>query len=1086
MVNLPVTRTKFAAFGQLSSPISFSLGSRESSDGMSAMNLFAQVQYPFVDLLRFVPTFGATLRSLIVSETLLSSRWMPLCAAAFGCTKDEPRVGSLSNLRVLELSLYSSSHEDSCLVVAKGISRTCPLLTRLKLSGGPKDWSAIFEALSTLKHLETLVTAASVAEAQWGSLRSLRKLTELHVMNRGFMASPPRVVQRIVDENLAFVALYDGPNKLVFSNNPPLLLLLLDAYAKSGARITRATAAKLTVDSVVVSAAASDPDGDDKLLRQPALIAAFRSDDPLSVDEYIHVLNRVSTRISLVDLLFSPFIAPGATELPRARLPPFLVCELRRWLGKRPLGIQPADVRLLRLIPDLLTPAEHLCLLIIDELFEDAVELLRSYAGRGAVDSLVLNGTFRTVDGLSSEPLRAILRESRVDRKLQQNLVLPKKNDAARRVLESELSSIYNAARESRPAKFAEFAASFERLVPSAVTAFPFVESGVLFPLPAVCVQKLLELATSRERVEILRKVCTPEVVPLLKFPQNYATVSLAQVAVYQSLGLIPHRACLEWVIRQAEAEPVAVESIMERSWADAKAAGKFSPLFDGLLGFSILIPSVTAVKYFLKKGVEFERTSLHFAVQPSPEHSGNPAHAEIIQILIDNGADLEAEEPTSGETPLFRAGRAGNNSMVQLLLSKYRPNLHSKRGSILSLCKSPSPDVVALLPADIVNRDLVQVSNLPYLHHWYFQGRFPKLTEILPKRSDWDLLVVHPQKNISFLQYLAEHVLSEDDLRALIEYIPKYAPRLACTFLPILGAGVARGLSKNSFCGKTHLSSFIKLAKENCPNSFDIDNREHSRLARTALHEVCVSGDEDAIREVLSCGASVSLLDSDNRTPLILMAMGGSRVFVAELVVKTNEAGLLSHKDKSGAEALSYFRDKMDVAELLQVFAAAGITLSESELNATPPAGATAMASLSKALRSTKRIPAPAAPVAPVVSPSLFRAPHHSTAFSSFESSIATSQSQGADPNRAPAPAPSLTFAPLTGGTQRVPSASPTKFSFGDAISKNQLFQFPTGNISFSSPSFAQNSAAQKQPADPVPSPDESDSPATDLKKNK
>lgn len=486
---------------------------------------------------------------------------------------------------------------------------------------------------------------------------------------------------------------------------------------------------------------------------------------------------------------------------------------------------------------------------------------------------------------------------------------------------------MYNSVRVSRPADFVRSVEdSIDHL---SARALSFVQSGVLDSLPFKGVQKLLQFVLGPDQAEIVRKLCAPSILPLLEVPSNCTT--LAQVTACQSLGVCPSRSCLEWVIRSAHSAPTIFEEIMVCALRDSSSLGKYTALFDGMFAFSILAVSPIAVRFFLKNGADPNLpvrdgglTPLHLAMEIDPPIVDVGVHGcfDVIEALVQAGAMLETRN-FEGNTPLFHAAKLGKIHNLQFLLSKFSPNMYSHSTvSILGVCTRPPASVVAHLPLQVVNEEVMGSSRLPFLHYWLQEHRYQPLTQILPKRTDWDLLVPNRIYQQSFLRCVADDVI-EDDLVALLAYIPKYAPQLTCAFLPILAAGLAKDRWTPRFdVSKENLKPLIAFAKDRDSGSFNIDNREHSRLSRTLLHEACFAGDTGVIRCALAAGASVSLLDSDGRTPLILLALSRANISVAVLVLRTKEAGLLSHKDSFGKDALTYFEEQSSLGSAVRDFA--------------------------------------------------------------------------------------------------------------------------------------------------------------------
>lgn len=461
-------------------------------------------------------------------------------------------------------------------------------------------------------------------------------------------------------------------------------------------------------------------------------------------------------------------------------------------------------------------------------------------------------------------------------------------------------------------------------------------QTGAAVPLLLAAVQKLLEYAENSQDMDLVRSVCPSDLLPKIQFPSAWSSLS-QMLAFQESFGLALPRSCLEWVIC-CESDVPLVEQILENCWNDAVDRGTSAVLFDKILHFCTKLTRPRATEFFLRKGIDpsepigDERLSpLHLAVQSETDPL---FRVEIITTLIKYGANLEALNYEK-ETPLFYAARLNLLSHVQLLLSNHTPNIFSssKRCSILAVCEKPDVGIAALLPANVVNEEIINSTQLPFLLHSY-RTRSQSLGQVLSARTDWDLLVRHPLTKKSFLQHVADqHV--EADLEALFEYIPKRAPQLVWSFLPILAAGMS--MTPPSPCSKRNLTSLLHFAKLQTPSEFDIDNREHSRFQRTLLHEVCAGASGEHITEVLASGASVSSLDSAMCTPLILLSAAAAPLCVRELVSKSKETGVLWKRDISNKDALTYYKEKRVPSLLKEFAAAAGIEVEDPASSYAP-----------------------------------------------------------------------------------------------------------------------------------------------------
>lgn len=336
------------------------------------------------DLVQLVPALGSSLQSLIIDESLADVRWRAFVATAFGCFNEVAPVGSLRLLTRLELDLKPTVTLD-CVELPRGIVRTCPLLTRLKLLNVFHDWDKIFSILSDLEHLERLETSASANIHNWSSLRKLKNLRHLAVEDQdNFQIVIPRnTFHRIRNSDLFFVPLYSlQGDVLLFSTDYSLLLPLLDIYRKKGVPLSRATAVKVALfaaQSPVVASPAADP------LWHPHLLAALHSDAPLTEDTYISVLNDIAAAgqkaaARALPLLFANFLHYGSSPFPAKSLPKPVSRALRSWVNLRQ---SPVALELVRLIPDLLTLSEMISLFVSFGNFKEARLILENGMANG-------------------------------------------------------------------------------------------------------------------------------------------------------------------------------------------------------------------------------------------------------------------------------------------------------------------------------------------------------------------------------------------------------------------------------------------------------------------------------------------------------------------------------------------------------------------------------------------------------------------------------------------------------------------------------------------------------------------------------
>ncbi len=74
------------------------------------------------------------------------------------------------------------------------------------------------------------------------------------------------------------------------------------------------------------------------------------------------------------------------------------------------------------------------------------------------------------------------------------------------------------------------------------------------------------------------------------------------------------------------------------------------------------------AVEWHLRRGVEVDAGDLH-GITPLFWASGG-GFTEVVELLCDHGADVNARQPRLGSTPLHWAAQAGRADVVALLLT--------------------------------------------------------------------------------------------------------------------------------------------------------------------------------------------------------------------------------------------------------------------------------------------------------------------------------------------------------------------------------------------------------------------------------
>lgn len=411
-LTLPFCKAKFGSFNAIELPslqaLSLGFSARFVSSRVQTPSLDGEYLPPYqVDLVQRVPAFGETLCSLVLLEELSDKRWKDFFKAAFGCFSPAATAGSLRNLTRLDLEWRLAHSVDHHVEVVRCISRTCPLLTRLRLLLASIHWTELFHELSKLEHLEHLETTASALSSHWSSLRSLKKFKYLALM---FEGSADEVYERLFAQDLLFVALYniEHTQTLLFAAHYQTepLFKLLNSMEEKGLPCMRSSAFQIAIGA---------PTGH-KILRHPYLFSILAQDESISAEDYIVGLRRALYHDSPpLKLLFAPFIkkASPVAWFSRSLLPRRLVNEIRRWLRRERQHRrmkQDFESKLVALIPDLLSPATQLSELISFNQPEEALKFLRVEVAKGPETAARLVLDSEPDPAFYTEPLHAILR----------------------------------------------------------------------------------------------------------------------------------------------------------------------------------------------------------------------------------------------------------------------------------------------------------------------------------------------------------------------------------------------------------------------------------------------------------------------------------------------------------------------------------------------------------------------------------------------------------------------------------------------------------------------------------------------------
>lgn len=303
------------------------------------------------------------------------------------------------------------------------------------------------------------------------------------------------------------------------------------------------------------------------------------------------------------------------------------------------------------------------------------------------------------------------------------------------------------------------------------------------------------------------------------------------------------------------------------RVWKEEQAVRDAAAPQTALAG-AILRGDAEGVRTALRSGAKLSMT---ISNPRSPAtSSGSPlytaiahGHVEIVQLLLDHGADVNEPGAYDRETPLFAAATRGHMDIVKLLLDRgadaNRPGPFDRQPPLFGAVNCNQP-------ADVK----IQLIRLLLMHgadiHCVADG--VDLMDVAARRGNGEVGDLLKDEGLPYgPREMAAFNRLDELRRAVIE-----SPDLVHERLESFGW--------SSDVGDTHVSTLLGIAVSK--RYFDmarmlleagapVDTREHD--GRTPLHiAATLGGDPETIRLLIEHGADVNAVDDRQLTPLAII----------------------------------------------------------------------------------------------------------------------------------------------------------------------------------------------------------------------
>lgn len=281
----------------------------------------------------------------------------------------------------------------------------------------------------------------------------------------------------------------------------------------------------------------------------------------------------------------------------------------------------------------------------------------------------------------------------------------------------------------------------------------------------------------------------------------------------------------------------------------------------------------------------------IRFAAKPS---GNTPLHIaatyeskKIVQLLLDNGADMEAEN-SSGETPLHLAASQGSLSSLELLL---------RRGALINAQDKKGYTAIGLAA---INDQVASLECLIRRGDASIDQFVAGSTELMHASARGNL------KAVSSLLGCGAEINMKDDKQesALFKAISKKKTDVAI-FLMENGAGAGEGNSVDITPLLLAASlECTEIAKELIDRGVSLDTQ--NSVGSTALSVAAHRGNIELIGLLLDAGANIENRDKDGWTPLFRTAHQGHK----EAAILLVDRGANIHETEEIAETCDFDND--------------------------------------------------------------------------------------------------------------------------------------------------------------------------------
>ncbi|XP_062585229.1 uncharacterized protein LOC134246896 [Saccostrea cucullata] len=335
-------------------------------------------------------------------------------------------------------------------------------------------------------------------------------------------------------------------------------------------------------------------------------------------------------------------------------------------------------------------------------------------------------------------------------------------------------------------------------------------------------------------------------------------------------------------------------------------------------------------VKLFLKYTKEKMKTSYGVEVLPLLLGAIESCNKEIVNLLLENGANVNTKEKWTMENPLYVASGVGNRDIMKLLIEKKADvELAAKKGftPLINACRNGCTQAVQCLLENGASINKPDDHSCTPLLHASMNGHLDTVKLLLGSKADMNL---HSDGGNSPL-YIASFWGQPEVVKELIRYgavvdienDDSQTPLSAAVFnghLNVVEALVQNGAKVNQkvdgddapllIAARQDLNDVISILLK---NGADVNFKDCEK--ENALHHACQTGSNDVIETLLDSGIDINdlqiegysalylaLMTHNRRTALILLAHDPNVRIIADgknLVSLACEAGFLDVVNK-------------------------------------------------------------------------------------------------------------------------------------------------------------------------------------------